>query len=128
MRLFAIWIEHALEVAIQRGHHTNPRSIVGPFCLTTNEQRLHCGLPFRRLGFGFGQLGDVGPGVLQRHKLATTGQGNGIVERSFPDTANFATNRFYLWFSHASVRFSGLVRLDVCRPAVVARRAAFVLS
>jgi hypothetical protein len=59
-------------------------NIVGPFCSTTKEQRLHRGLPFRRLLFGFGQLGDIGPGVFERDELATAGRRYWIVEFALP--------------------------------------------
>jgi hypothetical protein len=74
--------------------------------------------------FGLRQLDEVAGGVLGYHDLATIKQRNPIVDPPFPATANFATNRSHRWFSHASVRSSGLVRPDVCRPDIVVGRAA----
>jgi hypothetical protein len=73
MRFFAIWIEHALDMTVRRPHNTNPRQHRWPVLLNHQEQRLHCGLPFGRLRFGFGELGDVSAGVLERDELATRG-------------------------------------------------------
>jgi hypothetical protein len=48
------------------------------------DQGFHRSLPLRRRVNGFWQLGNVGPGVLQRHELASTRQWDRIVKQSFP--------------------------------------------
>jgi hypothetical protein len=63
---FTIRIEHALDVAVQRSHHADTGKHRWPVLFSHQEQRLHRGLPFGRLLFCFGQLGDVGPGVFER--------------------------------------------------------------
>jgi hypothetical protein len=58
-------------------------NIVGDL-FNDEDRRLHRGLPFRRLLFGFGQRGDLGPGVFEPDELATVRQRNRIVERPVP--------------------------------------------
>jgi hypothetical protein len=70
-------------MSLQRSHHTYPGEHLWPIVFCDQQKRFRRGLPFRRLLFGFRQLGDVGPGVFERHKLATARQRYRIVERRF---------------------------------------------
>jgi hypothetical protein len=70
-------VEYALDVPVKRSHNGNPRKHRWPVLFSHQEQRLPRGLPFRRLLFGFGQLGDLGPGVFERDALATARQRSG---------------------------------------------------
>jgi hypothetical protein len=64
--------------------NTNPRKHRWPVLFNDEDRRLHRGLRFRRLLFGFGQLGDLGPGVFEPDELATVRQRNRIAERPVP--------------------------------------------
>jgi hypothetical protein len=67
--LLAIRIEFANLVTVQRLHDPDPRQHRRAAALGDQQQRLGCGLPFRRFVLGLRKLRDVRPGILQRHKL-----------------------------------------------------------
>jgi hypothetical protein len=66
MRLFARWIERALDVAVQCLRHANPREHRRAIGFRDQDQRLDRGLPCRMLLFGLRQLGDELAGILER--------------------------------------------------------------
>jgi hypothetical protein len=84
MRVFAIGIEHALDVAVQRSHDADARQHRRPPVRRDRDQGFHCRLPFRRRGLGLRKLRDVFAGVRERDELATARQGDRIFERSLP--------------------------------------------
>ena len=84
MVLFAIGVEHALDVAVQRPHDADPREYRGTARRRDQDQGFHCCLPLRGLVLVLRELGDVVAGVLERDELATVRQRNRIVEPSFP--------------------------------------------
>ena len=55
MRLFARWIEHALDVAVQCRHSANPCRHRVAAVLRDQDQQLGRGLSFRRALLGLGQ-------------------------------------------------------------------------
>ena len=77
-------IEHTLNVSVQRPHDAYPRKHRRPAERRDQNQGFHRGLAFRSRVLRLRQLGDVGAGVLQRDKLATSRQWDRIVERPFP--------------------------------------------
>jgi hypothetical protein len=70
MWVFAIGIEHSLDVAIDRPHDTDAREHRRAAEIGDEQKRFHCGLPFRIRVFSLGKLGDVGRCVAQGDKLA----------------------------------------------------------
>lgn len=54
---------------VQRPHNADPREHRWPITFCNQKQRFHRGLPFRRIMFCLGQLGDVERGVRQRLTL-----------------------------------------------------------
>jgi hypothetical protein len=66
MRIFAVRIEHALNVTVQRPHDTNPRHHRRAAMLDHQHQRLNAGLAFREGRFPFRQAGDVVTCIPQR--------------------------------------------------------------
>jgi hypothetical protein len=81
MRVFAIGIEHALDVSIKPAQHPDARvhHEVTTFC--SADQTPDRGLPFLEILFGFRQFHDVVGSILERDELASIGQGNRIVKR-----------------------------------------------
>jgi hypothetical protein len=51
---------------VQRSHHADAGEHRRPVSLGNQQQRLHCGLPFFGIVFGFGQFGDLERGVAKR--------------------------------------------------------------
>jgi hypothetical protein len=84
MRLFAIGIELALDVAVQRSHDADTREHRRPARRRHQDQRLRGRLPLRRLVLGPRKLRDVVAGVLQRDELATAGKRDWIFKLSLP--------------------------------------------
>jgi hypothetical protein len=66
MMIFAGWIEHALDVSVQRPHKTDAREHRRPAKCRDRDQGFHRRPPFRCRVFRLRQFGDVGAGVLQR--------------------------------------------------------------
>jgi hypothetical protein len=64
MGVFAIGIEHALDVAVQCPHDADSRQHRGTASHRDEYQGFHRVLPFRRGMIGLGKLGDVVAGVL----------------------------------------------------------------
>lgn len=92
MRLFAIGIEYALDMAVQRSHEPHARH----HRRTTSrdeQQNLDRGLPFRQVGFLLWQLRDVVGYVLQRDELATVRQRYRILEFSLRAAVSHQANR-----------------------------------
>jgi hypothetical protein len=58
MGIFAIGIEHPLDMTVQRSHDANPRHH-RVAAAAAQHQRFDSGLPFRQVGFLFRQLRDV---------------------------------------------------------------------
>jgi hypothetical protein len=71
MRVFAIQIEHALDVAVQRPRDTDASEHCRATGFRDQDQGLHRGLPFGGGVLGLGELSDVVAGILQRDELAT---------------------------------------------------------
>ena len=86
MCLFAIGIEHPLDMTVQRSHDSNPRHHRVP-AAAAQHQRFDRRLPFWQVGFLFGQLVDVVGRVLQRQQLPAVGQNDGILKRGRPGHA-----------------------------------------
>jgi hypothetical protein len=84
MRVFPIGIELALDVAVQRSHNADPREHRRPARRRHQDQRFHRGLSLRGLVLGLRKLRDVVASILKRDELPAAGQGNGIVEGTFP--------------------------------------------
>ena len=84
MMVLARWIKHPFDVTVQGSHDANPRQHRRAARRRDQDQGLHRSLPFRRLVLGLGQLGDEGPGILERDEFAAAGQRDRIVERALP--------------------------------------------
>jgi hypothetical protein len=69
MRVFAIRIEDALGVAVQRSHDADAREHRRAAERRDQDQRFHCRLPFCRRVFGLRKLGNVGASVLEGDEL-----------------------------------------------------------
>jgi len=67
---FAVGIENALDVPVQRQDHANAREHRIAVALSDQQERLHRGLPFLGVVLGLRQLGDVVRGVAQRERQA----------------------------------------------------------
>jgi len=81
--IFALGIEHPLDMTIQRLHDPNPRHHrrTAP---SDQHQDLDRGLPFRQVGFLFRQASDVVGGVTKRDELAPIGQRYRVLEFALP--------------------------------------------
>jgi hypothetical protein len=77
MCLFAIGIEHPLDVTVQRPHDADPGQHRGTAGLCNEDERLHGGLPFGRGVLRLRQLHDVVGSVPQGEEQAITGSGIG---------------------------------------------------
>jgi hypothetical protein len=64
MMLFAIRIERALDVTVQRPHDADASHHSRAARRRDQDQGFHCVLPFHSLMLGFRKLDDVGSGVL----------------------------------------------------------------
>jgi hypothetical protein len=84
MRVFAIGVEHALDVTVQCLHDADPGEHCRPSTRSDKHQGFHRCLPFRRGMLGFRKLGDVVAGVLKRDELAAARQINRIFEWPSP--------------------------------------------
>src|SRR5471030_1853470 len=73
MRVFAIGIEHARFVAVERPQHADRREHRRPAAGRDEHQGLHRILSLWRGMLSFGELGDVTAGVLEREELAPAG-------------------------------------------------------
>ena len=73
MRILALGVENSLNLSIERPHDADPREHRRASQRHDQDHGFHCGLPFRRLVLGFGELCDVIAGVLKGNKLATAG-------------------------------------------------------
>ena len=73
-------------MSVQRFQHADARhhGRTAELELDDQEQGFYRGLPFLEILLGLGKLLDIVRGVLERYELATTGQGNGIVEGAGP--------------------------------------------
>jgi hypothetical protein len=71
--LFAVGVEHALDVTVQGPHDADASEHGGAARRRDQDQGLHGGLPFLSLMLGFRKLRDVTPGVLECYK-----RGSGI--------------------------------------------------
>jgi len=84
MRVLPLRVEHALDVAVQCSHHTNPCEHRRAARGRDQDQRLHCCLPLRGLMLVFRKPRDEFAGVLEGDELATAGQRDRIVETPLP--------------------------------------------
>jgi hypothetical protein len=84
MRVFAVLIEDALYVAVQRSHDADPRKHRWPVPLDHQHQGLDRGLPFGENRFPFRQASDVVTRVPQRDQRSPVRQGDCIVEFALP--------------------------------------------
>ena len=80
MRTLARRIKHPLDVPVQRPHDADPRKHRGPTALGDEDQRLHRGLPFRRVVLGFRELGHVGRSIPQGEELSAVRHRDRIIE------------------------------------------------
>ena len=84
--VLAIWIELALNVAIQCPHDADPREHCRAARRRDQDQRFHRGLPLGGFVLGLRKLRDVVAGILERDELATAGQGDWIFEMAAPSS------------------------------------------
>jgi hypothetical protein len=84
MMIFAIGVEHAFNLAVQRPHDADARHHRRAVLLGDQDQTFHCCLPFRHLVFGLWKLSDVVASVLQRDEAAPAGQRDWNFERPLP--------------------------------------------
>jgi hypothetical protein len=77
--VFAVNVEHPLEVSVQCPHHADPRHHRRAVEFDYQEQGL-----LVELLLDLWELLDVFGGVIQRNEMATAGQGNGFVEGAGP--------------------------------------------
>ena len=91
--------EHTRDVPVQRPQHPDPSVHQEVPALSGLDKDPAGGLPFLKLLLGPRQLRDVIGSVFEREQLAPVDR---VVEWPGPVHGIFATNRFYLWFSHAS--------------------------
>src|ERR1700722_9001509 len=68
--LFAIRIEHPLDMTVKRPHHPDPYVQQRPAAFHSHDQRLRRSRPFAGVLLGLGQLHDVAGGVLEGDELA----------------------------------------------------------
>jgi hypothetical protein len=88
MMVFAIRIEHPLDVTVQGSHDADPRKHRrAAVTFGDQDQGLNRGLPFLDLLFCLRQFLDLLGSVLQRDDLATARQRDRIIERPFPAPA-----------------------------------------
>ena len=78
------------DVPVQGAHDADARKHRRPVALRNEDKRLHGGLPFRRVMFGFRQFGDIGAGILECDELSAVRQRYRIFEgcgpgQSLPD-------------------------------------------
>ena len=84
MRVLAVGIEHALDVAVQRPHDADPCEHRRPARGRDQDQRLHRSLPLLGLVLGLWEFGDVPAGVLQGDEVTSARQWDRFVEPPFP--------------------------------------------
>ena len=84
MMVFAIRIEYALYVAVQRSHDANPRKHRRPAIFRREDQHLDRDLPALGLVVGLRKLGNVIASVLKGDEPLPVRQWNRLLERSFP--------------------------------------------
>jgi hypothetical protein len=80
MVVFAIGIEHVLDVTVQRFHDTNPCEHRRAVVFGHQDQRFHRGLPFLGVVFGLRQFRDVQRCVAQGDQLLAFGQRYRLIE------------------------------------------------
>ena len=80
MCLFAIGIEHPLDMTVQRLHDPDPRQH-RVATAAAQHQNLDCRLPFRKIGFALWQLRDVVGCVFQGEERPTVRQWDSILKR-----------------------------------------------
>ena len=76
MGIFAIGIEHPLDMTVQRSHDADPRHHRRA-ASRHQHQHFDRGLPFRQVGFLFRQAGDVVGGVPNVTSFRPSGSGIG---------------------------------------------------
>jgi hypothetical protein len=74
MRVFAIGVEHALDMPVQGPQHTNPRMHQRPTAFGCHDQRFGRGLPYLQVLLRRRQLHDVAGSIFQRRELAMAEQ------------------------------------------------------
>jgi hypothetical protein len=84
MMIFAIGIEHALDVLVQRLQHADLHMQQGAMSLGCHDEATDRRLLTLIVLLGLREPGDVFGGVLQRDKLATARQHDRIVEFPIP--------------------------------------------
>src|SRR5258706_4961316 len=88
MMLFAIWIKHVLNVAVQCSHDADPREHRRPARCRDQDQSLHCRLPLRGLVLGLRELDYVIASLLEGDKAPAARQRYRIFETSLPTMAS----------------------------------------
>jgi len=85
MRLFAIGVEHAFAVAVQRLQYADARQHEpGAAGLCGPDQVLNRDLPYLEILFCLWQFGDVSRGVPERDELPAVGEDDRIFELAGP--------------------------------------------
>jgi hypothetical protein len=69
MRVFALGIEHPLDMTVERLHDPHARHHRWPVLLNHQQQCLDSGLPFVEPLVGLRKLGDVGPRIFEGEQL-----------------------------------------------------------
>jgi hypothetical protein len=82
MVILARRVEHPFYVTVNRSHHGYTRKHRWPVMFGHQYQRVHCGLTFNGIVFGFRQLGDVQRGVAERDQRFVFGQFNRFRKRT----------------------------------------------
>jgi hypothetical protein len=91
MRILAVGIEHALNVAVQCPHDTNPRKHRRTAVLDHQHQRLDRGLPFRGVVLRLGKPGDLMGRVAQRDERLPVRQRDRFRKLALPTFARHQT-------------------------------------
>jgi hypothetical protein len=80
MRVFPRWIEHALDVAVQRPHEADAHHHGRPIEIDDQEQGFDRSLPLLESLLGLRQFHDIVGSVLESNELATVGEGDRVLE------------------------------------------------
>jgi hypothetical protein len=80
MRVLARWVEHPLDVAIERPHDADPRKHRRAAKVRNQHQGFHRGLPFGRVVLDLRQFSDVKRGFAKRGQQLALGQRDWFVE------------------------------------------------
>jgi hypothetical protein len=84
MRVFAVRIEHPLDMSVQGPHDADASEHCRAIAFRDKKQKFDRGPPFLELLFGRRQLLDISAGILEGDKLAAAGQRDRIFEFALP--------------------------------------------